>query len=221
MRPVYVKDKMVTNRPKGRIRKPIDDLALKDLILQGVTQLTLAARRLNVSPATLNRHCHGKWGMWFPAYAKHVRKQAGIPERPFSVAEVKALLSAYYTGSLAKTDGKIKPQKVKGIQYRPHESPSTGKSLFELVTYPQLHGVMMELRTLAVAIEGVSVRDGWEYVLRVWIDPTRQATTLPPLMDWNGRPAKQCYEPNARGKALIKQALVAFDKALYRRVINA
>jgi hypothetical protein len=213
--------RMVTNPTRGRPTKEPDWLAVNELILKGVKEVNHVAAALRLSPRALQDHCSKCWDMPFGAYARQVRANAQRPERPFSVTEVLALLSAYYSGDYAKTDGKIKRQRVKDIQYRPYESPSTGKSLFELVTYPQLYGVMQELRGHSVAIEGVSVRDGYDYILRVWVDPTKQATTLPPLWVWNDRPAKRCFELNPRGKALIKLALIAFEKVLYRRVLNA
>lgn len=206
-------------RPKGRTRNKIDWDAVDELILKRLN-LQQVARQMHVGSATLDRCCRRDKKMPFGAYARAVRLKAGQPKAPFSVLEIKALLTAYYGYTFAKQDNSARMQLLRGIRYWPQEASTTGKSLFDLLTYPQLHTVMERVQRLPCSIDGVTVRDGLEYVLRVWIDPRRMASTLPKLMVFNERPERMCWEPNALGHDLLKQALVAFDRELHKTVLS-
>lgn len=208
---------------KGRPPKRLTDeqwQALNELILQGMTRLPEAALALSLSPATLHKNCERRWGLTFGAYCRKIRAEAQLPGQPFSPIELKSVLESYYAFSFSKTDHAARLQKVRAIQYRLSYSPSTGENLFALLTYPQLDAVVAEMRRLPLSLNGVAVRDGLEYALRVWVDPLKQACTLPELL---GHDLRRClaeeravWKLTPLGKQALKEALIAFHRVMMR-----
>lgn len=214
---------MVRSARKGRPPKRLTDeqwLALNELILQGVTRLPEAALALGLSPMTLRKNCERRWGLTFGTYTRKVRAESLLPTQPFSPEEIKTLLAAYYDFTFAKSDRAARLQKVRAIQYRLSYSPTTGENLFALLSYPQLDAVVSEMRRLPLSLNGVAVRDGLEYALRVWIDPLKQAQTLSPLLEHDLRRCmaenRAVWKLTSLGKQALKEALIAFHRVMMR-----
>lgn len=201
----------------GRPHKPIDWSLVDTRIVLGERSRDLAVS-LRVSLRHLQNECEREKQMKLGQYVKLIREDHRLPNRPFSVTDIANLLRAYYSKGLAKNDSRERQIKLKGIRYRPPTSPSTGPSLFDLVTYPQMIAVMTAMANLSLQIGGVTVRDGYEYPLKVWIHPQRQSDELPDLMEYYER--LEYWRPTPMGYDLIAKALISFEKEFYKQVLN-
>lgn len=203
----------------GRPSKEIDWDKFDGQILSG-EQLEKAAQNMRVSIRHLRAECRRIHKMSLKQYRKSLLERVGKPVRPFSPHEIKKLLIAYYDGTLARADYHMRSRKVKGIQYKPPASPSTGPSLFELVTYPQMHAVMTAMSYLSLQIGGITVRDGYEYPLKVWAEPTWQSDELPQLLEHYERDHADEWIPTKIGEEVIAKALIRFEKEFYKQILQ-
>lgn len=203
--------------PKKTGRKPImiDWMRVRDLFFQDAT-IQDVQQALKVSYNTLNKASLGKHRKSISQHRKDTRAKRLLPER-FSPIEVKQLLTGYYFGSLAKADRRDSLPKLKARKNRVAMARTTAPPLSSLTTYSQLDAVLQELRS-PLLLSGLTVRDGYEYVLRCWVNPDKQSNQLPSLLKYSN--PRERWDLTSLGESAVSDALLAFNRAFRKLIIN-
>lgn len=188
-----------------------------DLLIFAGCNVTQLHQTLQISRNALNSAAEREFGRGIKEHIEARKTELFNEHGRFSVREVNALLTAFYLYPHSLNTVKNRARKPgKGPDL--FQSPTTGKSLFDLVTYPQLEAVLAELKHLSLSLDGVAVRDGYEYPLRVWILPSKQSERLARLMEYST--GRERWEPTERGLSVLTDALKLFDREFRRLVIQ-
>ncbi|MBT9548583.1 MAG: hypothetical protein IV090_24530 [Candidatus Sericytochromatia bacterium] len=99
-----------------------------------------------------------------------LKKKPSPPQFHFSPIELKYLLTAYYSGDLEQSDHNDELHNPSSpSRIRPALAVTTGQSLINIVTFGQLHSIILQLQDESVTVSFLS-RKGWHaYALQCWV----------------------------------------------------